>query len=308
MLRLAFFGSPAFALPTLNKLHEHHKLVLVVTQPDKPAGRGYKLTPPPVALEAQKLGVQLMQPNKLKKNSEFAELLASLEVDAAITAAYGKILPKHLLNIPKYGFLNVHASLLPKYRGAAPIQWALINGEAQTGITIMQTNVGLDTGDIILTKPIPIAFEDNALILFEKLAALGAETLLDALKELESNRLILKKQNDSEASYAPLLTKEDGHINWSQSANTIYNRYRGVYAWPESFTLFREQPLKVKELVPVEGKGKSGTIIDITDQGVVVAADEAAVLLKVIQPRGKKAMPARDWVNGYQVKVGQNFD
>ncbi len=307
MLRLAFFGSPAFALPTLNKLYNQHELVLVVTQPDKPAGRGHRLTPLPVALKAKELGIKLKQPSTLKKDLNFAKFLESLELDVSITAAYGKILPKHLLNIPKYGFLNIHASLLPKYRGAAPIQWALINGEVETGITIMQTDVGMDTGDIISVKKIPIAFEDNALTLFKKLAELGSDILLKTLEKLEAGQLTFEKQNDAEASHAPLLTKEDGHIRWSESSTNIYNRYRGVYAWPGSFTNFKGKPLKIKELLPLIGEGKAGTITNIDANGVTVAAGEGAILLKTVQPSGKKAMSVRDWANGYQVEVGQSF-
>ena len=307
MLRLAFFGSPAFALPTINKLYNQHELVLIVTQPDKPAGRGHKLTPPPVALRAKELGVKLKQPTKLRKDLQFAKFLESIELDVAITAAYGKILPKHLLNIPKYGFLNIHASLLPKYRGAAPIQWALINGEAETGITIMRTDVGMDTGDTILVEKLPIASQDNALTLFETLAELGSETLLNALGKLEAGQLTFEKQNNAEASHAPLLTKEDGRVRWNESATNIYNRYRGVYAWPGSFTIFNGKPLKVKELLPAIGESKAGTIINIDVNGVTVATGEGAILLKKIQSSGKKIMPVGDWVNGYQVKIGQSF-
>ncbi len=307
MLRLAFFGSPKFALPTLNKLYEKHELVLIVTQPDKPAGRGHKLTAPPVALRANELGIKLKQPNKLRKDLQFAKFLEGLELDVAVTAAYGKILPKHLIDIPKYGFLNVHASLLPKYRGAAPIQWALINGETETGITIMQTDVGMDTGAITLVKKIPISFEDNALTLFEKLAELGTEAIIEALEKLKAGDLSLTKQNDVAVTRAPLLTKEDGRIRWNDSATNIYNRYRGVYAWPGSFTTFKEKPLKVKELLPLTGEGKAGVITNIDSRGVTVAAGQGSILLKIVQPSGKKAMISVDWVNGYQVKVGQGF-
>ena len=307
MLRLAFFGSPAFALPTLNKLYNQHKLALVVTQPDKPAGRGQKLTSPPVALRAKELNVKLKQPDTLKKDLHFAKFLESLKLDVAITAAYGKILPKHLLNIPKYGFLNIHASLLPKYRGAAPIQWALINGEAETGITIMQTDVGMDTGDIILVEKIPIAPQDNALTLFEKLAELGSEALIKTLEGLEAGQLTFENQDDAKASRAPLLTKEDGRIRWSDSATNIYNRYRGVYAWPSSFTIFKGKTLKIKELLPVIGEGEAGFITNIDVNGVTVAVGEGAILLKMVQPSGKKAMPVGDWVNGYQIEIGQSF-
>lgn len=305
MLKIAFFGSPTFALPVLEMLYKHHKILLVVSQPDKPVGRGYKLTPPPVAIRAKELGLKLWQPDKLKKNQGFAQLLESLKLDVAVTAAYGKILPKYLLDIPKHGFLNVHASLLPKYRGAAPIQWALINGEVETGVTIMQTAVGMDTGDIRLVKKIALDFADNALTLFEKLANLGVEALSEALEKLEQNQLPATMQNEKEATHAPMLKKEDGQINWRDSATSIYNRYRGVYVWPGSFTTFRGKLLKVKELLPMDKTGTAGTILDISANGVVVAAGEEAILLKIVQPSGKKAMSAWDWVNGYKIEVGQ---
>ena len=306
-MRVALFGSPTFALPVLDTLLARHEVALVVAQPDKPAGRGNKLTPPPVAARARELGVRLEQPPRLKRNEDFFEMVRSLELDVAITAAYGRILPQTLLDIPQHGFLNVHASLLPKYRGAAPIQWALINGETETGISIMQTEAGLDTGPVRLERRLPIDPDDTSLTLFDKLSGLGADALTDALDKLEHGKLPSCPQNDAEATVAPLLSKDDGRIRWDEPAAQIYNRYRGVYAWPGSFTAHDKKTLKTLQLSVVAGmnsSAKPGEVIATSPQGVTVQCAEGVVLLRTVQPAGKPKMPAYDWANGYGVKVG----
>ena len=305
-MRVALFGSPTFALPVLDTLLAHHEVVLVVAQPDKPAGRGNKLTPPPVAARARELGVRLEQPSRLKRNEGFFELVRSLELDVAVTAAYGKILPQTLLNIPKHGFLNVHASLLSKYRGAAPIQWALINGETQTGISIMQTEAGLDTGPVRLVRRLEINPDDTASELFGKLSTLGAEALTDALDKLERNELPSCPQNDAEATHAPLLSKDDGRIRWREPAAQLYNRYRGVFAWPGSFTAYSDKPLKVSRLSLVAGDSSAqpGEVVSVLPEGVTVQSAAGALRLEIVQPAGKPKMPAYSWANGYGVKPG----
>lgn len=309
-LRLAFFGSPSFAIPILEALQAQHQLVLVVAQPDKPAGRGYKLTPPPVARWAQAQGIRLEQPAKLRKNPTFAEQLEQLQLDVAITAAYGKILPKHLLTIPMHGFLNVHGSLLPKYRGAAPIQQVLINGESETGITIMQTDVGMDTGDIRLQKAIPIAPQDDAISLFAKLSDLGVEALLEALALLAEDKLPSLPQDNALASHAAMLEKADGRIRWQENALQIWHRYRGVAMWPKTFSSFKGKRLSVLALEPITTPTTqpAAEIIALSPAGVQVATAEGSILLKEVQPAGKKAMSAADWARGYQVKIGMSFD
>lgn len=308
-MRLALFGSPTFALPVLEALRARHEVALVVTQPDKPAGRGNKLTPPPVAVRARELGVRLEQPERLKRNEAFLELMRALELDVAVTAAYGKILPQALLDIPKHGFLNVHASLLPRYRGAAPIQWALIDGEPETGVSIMQTEAGLDTGPVRLVRGLKIRPDDTAITLFEKLSVLGAEALTDALSRLERGELPSCPQVEAEATYAPLLSREDGRILWRDSAEGIYNRYRGVKAWPGSWTTFAGKPLKVAELglceyFPGTGREGGGIVVEVKSQGMVVTATEGLIMIKTVQPSGKAKMDAYDWANGYGVKAG----
>lgn len=308
-MRVALFGSPMFALPALEALSARHEVVLVVAQPDKPAGRGYKLTPPPVAVRAKELGLRLEQPPRLKRNEAFLELVRSLKLDVAITAAYGKILPQALLDLPKHGFLNVHGSLLPKYRGAAPIQWSIINGERETGVSIMQTEAGLDTGPVRFVKKLELGPDDTALTVFDKLSVVGADALTEALARLEQGTLPLCPQNDAQATHAPLLTKEDGFIRWNDSAKNIYNRYRGVIAWPGSYTVLGDKPLKIVALRPTQAQtGEPGEIISKSADGLVVACGEGAVLLQTVQPSGKPKMAAQDWANGYGVKVGSRFE
>ncbi len=306
-LRVALFGSPSFALPTLDALHQNHELVLVVAQPDKPAGRGNKLTSPSVARRAKELGARLEQPSKLRKNEDFFSLIESLNLDVAITAAYGKILPQTLLDLPKHGFLNVHASLLPKYRGAAPIQWALMNGEKETGVSVMQTEAGLDTGPVRYVERLEIGPFDTALTLFDKLSSLGAKAMTEALDKLAQGDLPCIPQDDDQATFAPLLTKEDGEIRWNESAESIRNRFRGVFAWPGTWTVHGGKTLKVHELDVQEGRGEVGEVLAVDAEGILVGAGEGVVRLKTVQPAGKARMNAHDFANGYGVKKGQSL-
>jgi methionyl-tRNA formyltransferase len=306
-MRVALFGSPSFAIPTLHALREKHEVVLVVTQPDKPAGRGNKLTSPPLAEEAKRLGLRLEQPTKLKNNEDFHKLVRELKLEVAITAAYGKILPQSLLDIPKHGFLNVHGSLLPKYRGAAPIQWALIDGEKETGISIMQTEAGLDTGPVRLVKILKIEEGDTALTLFEKLSHLGAEAMVEALELLSRGELPSIPQDDSKATHAAQLEKDDGRIRWQETAKQIFNRFRGVIAYPGSWTTFNGDTLKTHDITLHPGKGQAGKILNISREGVLVGTGEQAILLKTVQPASKPKMSAHDWANGYRVTIGDTF-
>ncbi len=307
-MRLALFGSPSFAIPTLHTLSKKHDVVLIVTQPDKPVGRGMKLSSPPLAEEAKRLGLRLEQPSKLKNNSDFHNLVKRLNLDVAITAAYGKLLPQSLLDIPTHGFLNVHGSLLPKYRGAAPIQWALINGEIETGISIMQTELGLDSGPVRHVKHYEIQEQDTSITLFENLAHLGAQAIDEALKLLQMNQLPSHTQNDVEATIAPLLSKEDGRIRWEDLSAAIMNRYRGVLAWPGSWTMFRNDTLKILDLEKSSQNGSQGKILEVSKEGVLVAAFEGSILLKIVQPPNKPKIVAFDWANGYQVKVREELN
>ncbi len=308
-MRVALFGSPSFAIPSLHALHKEHDLKLVVTQADKPVGRGMKLQSPATATAAKELGIALAQPSKLKNNNEFHEQLESLELDVCISAAYGKILPKSLLTIPKHGFLNIHGSLLPKYRGAAPIQWALINGETETGISIMQTEVGLDTGPVRHVVRLGIKEEDSSLTVFNALADLGSKALLEALALLEQDKLPMIPQDDLLASHAPMLSKEDGMINWETSAKSIFNRYQGVKAWPGTWTVFQGKILKIHEMQRLSTKAtkKAGQISAITQNGIIVSTLDNSLLIKTLQAPNKPKMPAYDWANGYQIKEGDTL-
>lgn len=303
--RIAFFGSPAFALPVLEALRERFEVALVVAQPDKPAGRGLKLTPPPVAARARDLGLELEQPARLKKNLEFEARLRDSGAEVAVTCAYGKILPQSLLDVPPRGFLNVHTSLLPKYRGAAPIQWALIEGESVTGVTIMQTEAGLDTGPILLQESLSIDPDETSLELAPRLSQLGARLIVEALKRID----VLERvpQDDSRATIARLLEKDDGRMIWTDSAASIYNRYRGVAGWPGSFFEFAGKRVKLLEMRPANGSGVPGTVLALED-GVTVASGEAAIRLRTLQPEGKPRMSALDWARGYQVKPGARLE
>ncbi|MFA7459671.1 MAG: methionyl-tRNA formyltransferase [Trueperaceae bacterium] len=308
-MRVAFFGSPAFALPVLDALLNHHDVRLVVTQPDKPAGRGLALHAPAAAKRARELGLRLEQPTRLKGNEAFHDLLEELALDVAITAAYGRILPASLLAVPRHGFLNVHASLLPRYRGAAPVQWALINGEAETGVTIMQTEAGLDTGPVRLQRRVSVEASDDAGSLLQRLSVLGAETLLEALSLLGEGTLPLAPQNDAEATLAPPLKPEDGWIRWHDPAERVVSRHKGVSAWPGSSFEHAQQRVKVESMRVqdhIDDAGAApGTVLQLGADGLQVAAGTGAVLLETVKPAGKRAMAARDWANGRGVRKGQ---
>ena len=303
--RLAFFGSPAFALPVLEALCERFEVVLVVAQPDKPAGRGLKLTPPPVAARAKELGLPLEQPAKLRKNLAFEARLRDSGAQIAVTCAYGKILPQSLLDVPERGFLNVHTSLLPKYRGAAPIQWALIEGESVTGVTIMQTDAGLDTGPILLQESLQVGADETSLELAPRLSHMGARLIVDALGRLDE--LEPHVQDDSQATIARLLEKDDGRVIWTNSASAIYDRYRGVAGWPGSFFEIAGKRVKGLEMRPGIGSSVPGTVLSLED-GVTVAAGEGSIRLNTVQPEGKPRMNALDWARGYQVRLGSHLE
>jgi methionyl-tRNA formyltransferase len=303
--RVAFFGSPEFALPVLNAILEHFEVVLVVTQPDKPSGRGMKLTPPAVAAKALELELRLEQPAKLKNNLEFAQTLRDSGADVAVTCAYGKILPANLLEVPSYGFLNVHTSLLPKYRGAAPIQWAIINGETVTGVTIMQTDPGMDTGAILLQESLAIQASETILELSPRLSSLGAIMIVTALGNLDSLKPV--QQDNALASHARMLEKEDARIDWTLDAATIFNQYRGLAGWPGSYFLYQNKRVKVLEMRPARQSGQAGQVHDFAE-GVIVAAATNALELLTVQPEGKPKMKALDWARGYQIKPGTQLE
>ena len=309
-LRVAFFGSPAFGVPVLRRLHAEHEVVLVVTQPDAPAGRGMRVREPPVAAEARLSGLPLDQPARVRRDAAFAERLAAVRPDVAITAAYGQILPASLLRVPEHGFLNAHASLLPDLRGAAPIQWALILGREETGITVMETEAGLDTGPIRHVLRTEVGPTETAPELSERLSPLAARAISEALGLLAEGRLPRTPQDDAKATYAPLLTKEDGDVRWHDDARDVVNRWRGVLAWPG--TRFRRdgRPVRVDLMDEVAGgprSGEAGRVLSVGDDGVAVACGRGAVRLRTVTPAGRPSMPAADWARGAHLEEGERL-
>lgn len=308
-LRVAAFGSPAFAVPTLEALHRDHDLRLVVTQRDKPAGRGMRPRAPEAAAWARERGLPLEQPTKLR-DPAFAERLRSLDLDVAVTAAYGRILPKTLLEIPTHGFLNVHASLLPSYRGAAPIQRALIDGVRETGVTIMQTEEGLDTGPIRLVRRLAVGDGDDAASVSAALAALGAEAMAEALRLLADGRLPSDPQDDARATHAAMLTRDDGRVRWSDPTRAVLDRHRGVSVWPGSWTTVPGgDVLKVHAMRPADRPAGTetaapGSVLGAAGRSLVVATGDGAVAVDEVQAPGRARVAAADWARGSRFGEG----
>jgi methionyl-tRNA formyltransferase len=282
-LRLLFFGTPAFAVPTLEALAREHDIVLVVAQPDKPAGRGMKMQAPAVAVKARELGLPLAQPPKIR-NAEFLESIAALHADAGIVVAYGKILPANLLAIPSHGFLNVHASILPKYRGAAPIQRAIEHGETVTGVTIMRVDEELDHGPMLAIETTEIGPDERTPSLAACLSSLGASALMRVLAEMPAET----PQDHDAATYAPKIEKSEGTIHWTESTASIYNKFRAFDPWPGIFA----GELKLIDIAPASGHGEPGTILS-TDDGVIVATGDGALRLMTVQRPGKGPVSAK---------------
>ena len=333
-LRVALFGSPAFALETLEGLAREHELVMVVSQPDKPAGRGLNVRASAVAARARELGLELWQPTRLRSDAEFLAGLADADLDVAVTAAYGRILPEAVLQAPRHGVLNVHASLLPAYRGAAPVQWAVIKGERETGVTIMQTEAGLDTGPIRLQRRVTIPATETAPALLERLATVGAEALLEALRLLAAGDLPATPQDDAAATLAPLLVPQDGHLRWSDPATDVWNRFRGVSGWPGTSFEHAGTRVKVTAMAPVvespnaeslnagspwvagspaAGSPPPGTVLELDGESITVATGagagerSGAVRLERLKPAGGREMSAGAWANGRRLKVGEQL-
>lgn len=308
-MNIVFMGTPAFAVPSLEMLlSEGYRVVAVVTQPDRPQGRKKVLTPTPVKEAALRHGIPVLQPQRLRSPEAVAEL-AKYEPDMIITAAYGQILPKSVLDMPRLGCLNVHGSLLPAYRGGAPIQRCIINGEKVTGITLMYMAEGLDTGDMIAKLEVAIAEEDTAGSLFEKLSVAGAELLKQQLPRLTQGKVEAEPQNEAEATYAPNLTREDERIDWSRSSRDIYNQIRGLVPFSGGFTLWNGEVFKVWATAKPEGAAgpadaAPGTVLELTEQGVVVKTGDGTIKLLTVQPSGKKAMTAEQFVRGTSMTVG----
>lgn len=308
-MNLIFMGTPEFSVPSLRKLIEAgHRIQAVFTQPDKPVGRKQVITPPPVKVCALEHSLTVYQPLKIKTaeaRAEFEPLFQ--QADAGIVAAYGRILPDWMLSAPRLGCINVHSSILPKYRGAAPINWAIVNGETETGVTIMQMDVGMDTGDILRQGAAPIGPTETAAHLTPRLAELGATLLIETLAGIERGEITPQKQSEAEATRAPMLNRADGLVDWALSAMQIYNRLRGFTPFPGCYTLLHEQRLEIVAAAaePHIGEAAPGTIVEIAkDSFTVACGNNSQLRLTQVQPAGKKAMFVRDFLNGAKLQVG----
>ena len=301
-LRLVFLGTPAFAVPTLDALARRgHQILSVVTQPDRPVGRGQNAQPPPVKVAAASLGLAVYQPERVRR-PEAVAYLRNLAPDAMVVVGYGQIIPQSVIDIPRLGILNVHASLLPRYRGAAPIQWAIAMGETRTGVTIMRIDAGLDTGDMLLKAETEIYPEETAVELAGRLAPMGAGLAVTALDALAAGAIVPEKQDNSQATYAPLLKKEDGRIDWRLPAAQIHDRVRGFQPWPGAYTSFRGQALHLWKARPAEQKPSAsapGTIF--RTRPLLVACGSGALELVEVQMEGRRRMPASDFANGQRL-------
>lgn len=296
-MALVFFGTPQFAVPTLRVLAEEKEdVVLVVTQPDKVKGRGHVLSSPPVKEFAAAKGIRTIQPAKIR-NEDFSRDLRAINPEFIVVVAYGKILPEEVLSIPGRGCVNVHASLLPKYRGAAPIQWSLIRGERETGVTTMLMDEGMDTGDILMQETLVIGEDDNAATLSEKLSELGAKTLIRTLAGIREGRVRPVPQT-GEATYAPPLRKGDGKIDWNRGAKELFDFVRGMSPWPSAFCSLGNETIKILKVKPLEGKGTPGRIERASKGELVVGTGSGLLGIEELQPQGKKAMSAQAFLAG----------
>ena len=297
-------GTPDFAVPALDAVvAAGHTVAAVFTQPDKPKGRGFEMTPPPVKKRALELGLSVFQPVSVK-TGDAAEQIESIAADCIVVAAYGKILPERVLCAAKYGCINIHSSLLPKYRGPAPINWAVINGDSVTGVSTMQLDAGVDTGDVLMTAETPIGENETAGELHDRLAAMGAELLLETLKRAESGTLEPKKQDESQASRAPMLDKSLCAVDWTQSAQAVHNRIRGLHPWPVATAVLGGRLLKLhaSRVVDSGTSGRSGEVLSA--EPLIVACGSGAIELLEVQGENARRMPAADYLRGHPIALG----
>lgn len=305
-MKIVFMGTPDFALASLDKLIDGgYEIAAVVTQPDRPKGRGKKLTPPPVKERALEAGLRVLQPERVK-DSGFIEALKELSPDIIIVVAYGQILPEEIINLPAMGCINVHASLLPKYRGAAPINWCIINGESRTGVTTMYMDKGMDTGDILLQRETEIGENETAGELHDRLAALGADLLLETLEGLQRNEVERKAQDHSAATYAPQLDRETGRVDWNSDAKSIYNLIRGTNPWPGCYTVYKGERMKLWEAKVLEQKsrGTAGKVLEAGHGGMLVQAGSGTLLVTKIQMPSSRVMTVDEYLRGNSLETG----
>lgn len=304
-MKVLFMGTPDFAVACLKGLIDaNYEVCAVFTQPDKPRGRKMVMTPPDVKVYAQELNLPVYQPTTLK-DGEALEIIKGYEPDVIVVAAYGKILPKSIIDYPKYGCVNVHGSILPKYRGAAPIQWSVINGDKETGVTTMQMNEGLDTGDMLLIEKMPIAIDDTAESVFDKLSVMGGEIIVKTLELLEKGKITPVKQDDSLSSYAPMLDKSISEIDFAKDALTVHNLIRGLYSWPIAQTTFKGKKLKIYKSALSELSGKVGEVVSL--EPLTIACGDKAVEILELQLEGKKRMDYKSFLLGHHIECGTNI-
>ncbi len=307
---LVFCGTPRFAVPSLEKLvASGHRIHLVVTQPDRPKGRGLEVVDSPVKQSALQLNLPITQPDRIKTNEEFRALLTAIQPDAIIVVGYGRIIPRWMLDLAPLGNINLHASLLPKYRGAAPIQWAIANGETVTGNTTMRIDAGLDTGDILLQREFPVAPDDTSETIAPPLAAMGADLIVETLCGLQAGRISPRKQDNVHATLAPILKKEDGLIDFSRTAAEIFNRIRGFQPWPGAYTKFRGKTLQILKAQPVlaDSSLALGELRVVVNHLQAGCANNTALDLEEMQLEGKKRTTAHDFIQGYRPKSAEKL-
>ena len=304
-MKVLFMGTPDFAVACLKGLIDaNYEVCAVFTQPDKPRGRKMVMTPPDVKVYAQELDLPVYQPTTLK-DGEALEIIKGYEPDVIVVAAYGKILPKSIIDYPKYGCVNVHGSILPKYRGAAPIQWSVINGDKETGVTTMQMNEGLDTGDMLLIEKMPIAIDDTAESVFDKLSVMGGEIIVKTLELLEKGEITPVKQDESLSSYAPMLDKSISEIDFAKDALTVHNLIRGLYSWPIAQTTFKGKKLKIYKSALSELSGKVGEVVSL--EPLTIACGDKSVEILELQLEGKKRMDYKSFLLGHHIECGTNI-
>ena len=306
-MKIAFMGTPEFAVTVLEGLlNTKHEVGLVATQPDKAKNRGKKIQYTPVKEKALEHNIKVLQPEKVRGNEEFLEELKDYRPDIIVVVAYGQILPKEVLELPKYGCVNVHASLLPRYRGAGPIQWCVLNGEKETGVTTMKMAEGLDTGDMLLKSITKIGENETAGQLHDRLSDMGAELIVKTLSAIENNTVTPEKQDDSLSNYAPMLTKKLCKIDWSSTAQAVHNQVRGLNPWPVAAAEVNGKRVKIYSTLLSDKRGEAGRVI--CENPLTVACGEGAVIINEIQPEGKKRMNSRDYVRGYRITTDTVFE
>lgn len=306
---IIFMGTPDFAVPCLDKLHQNYNVTAVITQPDRPKGRGQHLAKSPVKVYAEEHNLPVYQPEKIK-TAEFTEKLRQMQPDLIIVVAFGQILSQEILDIPKFGCINVHASLLPRWRGAAPIHWSIIGGDTETGVTTMYMDAGLDTGDMILKAKTVITPEMTTAQLHDALMMQGADLLIETIQSIENGTVSREKQDDSLSCYAKMLNNDNCRIDWTKSAQEIHDLVRGLNSWPIAYTTLNDKKFKIwqTKIVDADTTGKTpGQIIDLTKKGIIVATGNGTIELLQIQPPNKAKMPASSYINGHRQELSSDI-